>query len=53
MKTIKRMSKNANEVISLRMCVKDLDLASAVEGRPIPYYPGVLKYFAEKGLKIR
>ena len=33
--------------------VADMDLASAVQGMPIPYHPGALKYFAEKGLKVQ
>ncbi len=33
--------------------VKDFDLASAVQGMPIPYHPGALKYFKEKGLVIK
>ena len=33
--------------------VKDLDLASMVQGMPIPYHPGAVKYFKEKGLTIK
>jgi hypothetical protein len=47
----KALFENIEKIKTSHPSVQELDLDSAVQGMPIPYHPGALKYFAEKGLK--
>jgi len=49
----KEMFQNIDKIRASHPSVKDLDAASAVQGLPIPYHPGALRYFKEKGLTPR
>jgi uncharacterized protein len=49
----KALFENIEKIQTSHPSVKELDLDAAVQGMPIPYHPGALKYFAEKGLKIK
>ena len=37
------------ELISIHPQAKDLSLATAVTGSPVPFHPGAIKYYTEKG----
>ncbi len=47
----KALFENIEKIRQSHPSCQELDLDSAVEGMPIAYHPGALKYFAEKGLK--
>ena len=49
----KALFENLEKIRTSHPSVAKLDLESAVQGMPIPYHPGALKYFAEKGLKVK
>jgi uncharacterized protein len=49
----KEMFDNIDKIRASHPSVKDFDLNSAVQGLPIPYHPGAVKYFKEKGLTIK
>jgi hypothetical protein len=49
----KALFENLEKIRTSHPSVAELDLESAVQGMPIPYHPGALKYFAEKGLKVK
>lgn len=49
----KEIFENIDKIRASHPSCKDLDLASAVQGLPIPYHPGAVKYFKEKGLTIK
>lgn len=40
------------ELVAVHQEAKHLTLEDAVEGSPIPFHPGAVKFFREKGLKI-
>jgi TRAP transporter TAXI family solute receptor len=44
---------NIDKIRASHPSCKGLDLASAVQGLPIPYHPGAVKFFTEKGLTIK
>jgi uncharacterized protein len=49
----KELFNNIDKIKASHPSVKDFDLNSAVQGLPIPYHPGALQYFKEKGLTIK
>ena len=49
----KALFQNLEKIRTSHPSVSELDLESAVQGMPIPYHPGALKYFVEKGLKVK
>jgi TRAP transporter TAXI family solute receptor len=49
----KGLCENIETIKASNPSVKDLDLSAAVQGMPIPYHPGALQYFKEKGLTIK
>jgi uncharacterized protein len=49
----KEIFDNIDTIKASHPSCKDFDLASAVQGMPIPYHPGAVKYFKEKGLTIK
>jgi uncharacterized protein len=49
----KEIFENIDKIKASHPSCKDFDLASAVQGLPIPYHPGAVKYFKEKGLTIK
>ncbi len=49
----KEMFNNTAKIRESHPSCKDFDIASAVIGLPIPYHPGAVKYFTEKGLTIK
>jgi len=49
----KEMFDNTTKIRDSHPSCKDFDIAGAVVGLPIPYHPGAVKYFKEKGLTIK
>jgi TRAP-type uncharacterized transport system substrate-binding protein len=49
---LKTLFEHKEEVALGHAVGKDLKLENAVLNSPLPYHPGAIKYFTEKGLKI-
>lgn len=52
-KLTKALFENKDVLVATHQRAKELDLASQLSGgSPIPFHPGALKYFREKGLEV-
>jgi hypothetical protein len=40
------------ELVAVHKEANNLTLEEAVDGSPIPFHPGAIKFFKEKGMKI-
>jgi uncharacterized protein len=49
---LKTFFTNKPELVAVHKEATHLTLESAVEGSPIPFHPGAVKFFKEKGMKI-
>jgi TRAP transporter TAXI family solute receptor len=49
---IKTMFEHQPELVSIHKEAQYLTLQDAVVGSPLPFHPGAIKFFAEKGVKI-
>jgi len=49
----KEIFTNIDKVKASHPSVSEFDLNSAVQGLPVPYHPGSVRYFKEKGLTIK
>ncbi|MGQ9645136.1 MAG: TAXI family TRAP transporter solute-binding subunit [Thermodesulfobacteriota bacterium] len=50
---IKTLFDHKPELVAVVREAQNLRLETAVEGSPIPFHPGAIRYFTEKGLKIK
>jgi len=50
---IKALLENQPELVAVHREAKNFTLASATVGSPLPFYPGAIKYYQEKGAKIK
>ena len=49
---LKTFFANKPELVAVHQEAKNLTLEDAVDGSPIPFHPGAVKFFKEKGMKI-
>jgi hypothetical protein len=40
------------DLVAIHQTAKEITLKSAVVGSPIPFHPGALRYYKEKGVKV-
>jgi TRAP transporter TAXI family solute receptor len=40
------------ELVAVHKAAQEITLKSAVLGSPIPFHPGALRYYKEKGIKV-
>jgi uncharacterized protein len=40
------------ELVAVHPAAKEVTLKGAVTGSPIPFHPGALRYYKEKGVKV-
>jgi TRAP-type uncharacterized transport system substrate-binding protein len=38
------------ELIAIHPQARDLSLAAAIEGSPVPFHPGAIRYYSEKNV---
>jgi len=39
--------------VAVHRMAEELELAPQVDGSPLPFHPGAIKYFKEKGLNLK
>jgi uncharacterized protein len=40
------------DLVTVHQAAKEITLKSAVEGSPVPFHPGTLRYYKEKNIKV-
>jgi uncharacterized protein len=48
----KLLHEHTPELVAVHPAAKEITLKSAVTGSPIPFHPGALRYYKEKGVKV-
>jgi TRAP transporter TAXI family solute receptor len=48
----KLLLEHTAELVAVHPAAKEITLKSAVTGSPIPFHPGALRYYKEKGVKV-
>jgi len=50
---LKTLFEHQKELITVHQEAKNLSLESQADGSPIPFHPGAVRYFKEKGIKVK
>jgi len=50
---LKTLFEHQKELIAVHGEAKNLALESQADGSPIPFHPGAVRYFKEKGIKVK
>jgi TRAP transporter TAXI family solute receptor len=48
----KVLHEHTAELVAVHQAAKGITLKSAVEGSPVPFHPGALRYYKERGIKV-
>ena len=48
----KLLHERTADLVTVHQAAKEITLKSAVMGSPVPFHPGALRYYKEKGVKV-
>jgi len=50
---VKTVLEHKQDLVAVHKAAEHISLQGAVDGSSIPFHPGAIKYYAEKGFKVQ